>query len=144
MLLEFDVIDAVCAKLKAEGYQIHQQLQTSQHGDDIIAVKQMGFTRELHIEAKGETSSRKNSQRYGKPFESADMRIHVAEALYKVAEILSKRHDGIEIRVGIALPDSQIHRALVKKIEPVLNQLEVAFFWVQKDCTVHVESNWML
>ncbi len=144
MLVESDVIDAACAKLKSEGYQIRQQLQTTEHGDDIIAVKQQDSTRELHIEAKGETSSRKNSKRYGKLFEAADMQIHIAEALYKAAEILSKRNERIDVRVGIALPDNRVHRALVKKIEPVLNQLQVAVFWVEKDCMVQVESNWML
>jgi len=143
MLLESDVVDAVCRELKSEGYQIRQQLGTTQQGDDIIAVKQMRVPREIHIEAKGETSSRKGSERYGKPFDSAQIKIHVAKALYKVAEILSRKYGGIEIRVGIALPDNQGHRAVVQKIEPILNQLEIAVFWVQKDRSVKVASTWM-
>jgi hypothetical protein len=142
MLFEADVINAVCKQLESRGYHIRQRLQTTQQGDDIIAVKQTSVPCELYIEAKGETSSRRGSERYGKPFDSAQVRIHVAEAFYKAAEVLSRQHKDVETRVGIALPDNKEHRAVVKKIEPVLNQLEVAVFWVQSDEDVQISSIW--
>ena len=142
MLLESDVVDAVCKKLESEGYEIRQRLQITQKGDDIIAVKKIGLTRELRIEAKGETSSRTGSKRYGKPYGSVDTRINVAEALYKIAEILSRKYEGIEIRVGVALPDNQKYRSAIEKVEPILNQWGIAIFWVEKDQTVKVESTW--
>ena len=68
MLFESDVVDAVCAQLQARGYHIRQKLQVTQRGDDIIAVRQGAPIRELYVEAKGETSSRTTTARYGRPF----------------------------------------------------------------------------
>ena len=47
------------------GYEIKQRFTETQQGDDIIAVRD-GET--LLVEAKGDTSARKGSRRYGKPF----------------------------------------------------------------------------
>ena len=111
MLSEPEVIDAVCAKLVTQGYRILQQLGTTQHGVDIVAVKQTTPTRELYLEAKGATSSKKNSKRFGQPFGNDQIPDHVATAFYQVAKVLSnKRQDKVEIRAGIALPDTQKHR----------------------------------
>lgn len=142
MLFESDVVNAVCTKLQALGYHIRQQLQTTEQGDDIIAVKQGTPIRELYVEAKGETSSRKGSARYGRPFDSAQIRVHVSEAFYKTAEVLSRNREDVEVRAGIALPDARVHRALVEKIASVLDQLGIAVFWVQRDGNVKIVSPW--
>ena len=144
MLFESDVINAVCARLESEGYEIRQKLSTTQHGDDIIAVKHTSPTRELYIEAKGETSSRKGSRRYDKPFDSVQTRVHVAVALYKAAGVLSRKPNGVEIRTGIALPDNQRHRIAVQSIRPVLSRLGIALLWVTADGKVEVTSEWPL
>jgi len=142
MLFESDVVDAVCAELRSRGYRIEQKLKTTQRGDDIIAVKRVPHTCRLHIEAKGETSSRRGSARYGKPFDSAQIRVHVAEAFYKVAEILSRKSNNVEIRAGIALPATPKHSALIDNIESVLNQLGIAVFLVGADGNIQVNSTW--
>ncbi len=144
MLFESDVIDAVCTKLETHGYNIRQRLETNQHGDDIIAIKQTPMPRELYIEAKGETSSREDSQRYGRPFDSAQILIHFAEAFYKAAEVLSRNYGNAEVRAGIALPDNYGHRARVKSVEPIMKQLGIAVFWVKGNRDVEVISNWNL
>lgn len=142
MLLEFDVVIAVCNELESRGYTIRQKLQTTQRGDDIQAIKQTLSTRELFIEAKGETSSQKTSKRFGRPFDAAQIRTHVAEALFKAASTLSRKHSGTEIKAGIALPNTDRHRATVDAIQPVLNQLGIAIFWVHQSGGVEVISNW--
>jgi hypothetical protein len=144
MLLESDVIDAVCAKLESNGYTIRQRLGTTQHGDDIIAVKRTSPVRELFIEAKGETSSRTGSERFGKAFDGAQIPIHVAEAFYKSAKVLSRILTGVEVRAGIALPDNRGHRIALQNIAPVLSQLGIAVFWVTADGKVEVVVDWPL
>jgi len=144
MLYESDVIDAVCSKLEAHGYRILQRLTTTQHGDDILAVKQTPVPCKLYIEAKGETSSRQDSQRYGQPFDSAQIRVHVAEAFYKAAEVLSRDYGNVEIQAGIALPDNEGHRAVAKSIEPIVKQLGIAIFWVKENRDIEVVSGWNL
>lgn len=142
MLFESHVVDAVCAELQARGYRICQRLQTHQKGDDIAAVKQGSATWRLYVEAKGGTSSRIGSKRYGKPFSGAQIRVHIAEALYKAATVLSKRREDAEVRAGIALPYTEQHRACVKSIQSVLRDLGIAVFWVQQDGDVQIVSPW--
>lgn len=117
----------------------------------IVAVRKSEPLRELHIEAKGETSSRRGSGRYGSPFSSAQIRVHVAEALYKAAEILSGNYEVVtislkdvdtEVRAGVALPDTGGHRRCIANITAVLEQLGIAVFWVQKNGDVQVVAPW--
>ncbi len=142
MLFETDVINAVCRELQKRGYYIEQKLTTTQHGDDIIAIKSEGQGFRLYIEAKGETSSRKNSKRYGKLFDGAQTRIHVAEAFYKAAEVLTRETNQELVRTGIALPDNRLHRESANAIRSILMKIEIAIFWVKQDGTVEIESRW--
>lgn len=141
MLKEPEVIDAVCLELISRGYHIEQKLGPRQTGDDIIAVRYEPVPRKLFLEAKGETSSQPATNRYGRPFNSAQVRVHVAQAFYKAAEVLSREQSDIEVRAGIALPSTDRHRALVAKIQPVLDQLDIATFWVHEK-SVSILSGW--
>jgi hypothetical protein len=129
MLYEKDVIDAVCDYLQQAGYTITQRLGPKQHGDDIIA-NGGPKNQEVYVEAKGETSSNPESKRYGKQFDPAQCRDHVAAALYKAATALQKTPPSVKRRVGIALPDTPCHRRLIEQIEQILNRLEIAVIWV--------------
>jgi diaminopimelate decarboxylase len=144
MLFESDVVDAVCIELQARGYHIQQRLRTREKGDDIVAVRGAAPVRQLFIEAKGETSSNRDTRRYGRPFDAAQIRVHVAEALYKAATVLSREREGVEIRAGIALPDTKKHRARIADIERALRQLAIAVFWVDEGGGVQVASPWQL
>jgi hypothetical protein len=138
MLTEPKVIAAVCQELGSQGYQIKQRLGPRETGDDIIAARQELVPCQFHIEAKGGTSSQEGSRRFGQPFTNAQIRVHVAQALYKAAEILSRAESSVQTRVGIALPDTARHRTVVQKIQPVLTQLGVALFWVHEDKSVQI------
>lgn len=138
MIDENDVIDVVCSLLKNKGYDILQKLTTKQQGDDIIAYKS---GKRLFIEAKGETSSDKESKRFGKPFESSQVKVHVAEAVYKAIEVLN-RNNNKEERSGIALPDNKHHRQLIERVKGTLDILGIAVFWVSKNGSVLVDSPW--
>jgi len=114
MLTENDVIDAVCSMLKVQGYDIKQILKGNKPGDDIVAIKHGNTTRHLFIEAKGETSGAKNSKNCGKLFESADIWIYTAEALYKAAEVLSREIGNHKMLAGVALPNNKTYRSAIK------------------------------
>ncbi len=140
MLTESDVIKAVCDFLEGKGYKILQQLKESEKGDDIIAVSADGRER-VFIEAKGETSSRKTSAIYGKPFSRGQVRVHVAEAFYRAAQKLE--NDGVNsISAGIALPDNQDHTEMVGRIKRALEILHIEVFWVSSEGLVEVEGIW--
>jgi Holliday junction resolvase-like predicted endonuclease len=86
MLTEDDVVEAVCQHLQASGYRILSRCATTQRGEDIVAEHPSGVT--LRVEAKGETSSKSVTKRFGKPFDNAQANNHVAKAFYAAAEML--------------------------------------------------------
>lgn len=68
--------------------------------------------------------------------------MHFAEGLYKVEEILS-RSQGVEnARVGLALPDTSLHRKFELAIHVILMKLEIVVFWVRQDKSVEIQSPW--
>lgn len=140
-LNENDVVEAVCAFLEASGFEISQRLLTTQRGEDIIASYPGPPRVSLSIEAKGATSARKDSNRYGLPFTSAQIRVHVAEAVFKSIQILA-RESSDSCLAGIALPSTKRHRALMDPVQPFLQDLGVRVFWVGEDKDVTVSGEW--
>ncbi len=84
-MYESDVVSAVCEYLRQRNYTRIRGLTETQKGDDIKAVNGDGI--ECFIEAKGETSSKKTSNRYGKPFSSSQVSVHVAKAVYRAIQM---------------------------------------------------------
>jgi len=71
MLDENEIIEAVCGYLSAQGYTIVERLRTTQHGTDVIAThSHMG---RLLIEAKGGTSTRAGSPRFGRSYDPSQV-----------------------------------------------------------------------
>ena len=127
MLTENDVVRKVTAYLEDDGYKILQSLSTLDKGVDIIAEKD---GQKLYIEAKGATSSKEDSNRFGKGFNKNQVKIHIAMAILASMKVLSiKGH----AKAAIALPDNQAHREIVKDIKNSLNTLSISVFWVGKD-----------
>lgn len=91
MLTENQVIAFVCRHLRSLGYEVTQELNTTQRGRDIVAKTAGAAPTELQIEAKGATSDRQGSARFGRPFDSAQVRDHVANAFYGAARMLESK-----------------------------------------------------
>jgi hypothetical protein len=140
MITENQVVQAVVQFLKDKGYACHS-CGTQQKGDDVVAVKcDAAFS--LYIEAKGETSDRPGSNRYGKPFTASQCQDHVAKAFYRAAEMQQCESPSEPRRVGIALADTELHRMYIARIGNALQRLEVALFWVDRHGNVKIESPW--
>lgn len=139
MLHESDVISSVCAHLERQDYKIIQKLAETERGDDVIAID--GSGRKCFIEAKGETSSKENSARYGRAFSSSQVGVHVAKAFYRAAQM--KEENPHDCQVGIALPATSPHRRAIGKIENTLARLAIEVFWVHGDGSVDVQGNWV-
>lgn len=143
LLKEYDVVKAVAVELENKGYHIDEMRKTTQKGDDIEASKMTGKKAvKLYVEAKGETSSRTGSKRYGEIFDSAQSKIHVAEAFYRAVEVISRSPKKAErIISGIALPDNDLHKRYAKEIEPIIKKLGIVLFWVDQSKNVVVSIN---
>lgn len=129
MLTENDVVEAVRGTLEAEGWQIIRLATTRQHGPDIEALRNGS---RLVVEAKGETSSKSKSRRFGLPFYGGQVLVHVSRAIFSA---LVAQEDGLT-RAAIALPWTPDHVAQVSRVEKTLRRLEIRVFWVRPDGTV--------
>jgi hypothetical protein len=137
MLTENDVVEAVGHFLTDNGFRLVQQLTTSQIGDDLVVEQGQTGVR-LSIEAKGETSARSTSARFGRGFDSAQVSVHVAEAVFKSIAVLSRTDRAW--CAGIALPDTPFHSKRISLVRPVLERLGVLLFWVRADMSVRCEG----
>lgn len=135
MLTELEAIRAVSRFFTNCGYRVTQQLSENQAGDDIVAFSSNG--KEIMIEAKGETSSKLRTARFGKPFSPNQAHDHVSKAFFRAASYASQKRSA-----GIALPKNAAHVSCVVKIQPVLAKLKVEVFWVLPNRKVEVAGNW--
>jgi len=132
MLTENDVIEAIAAHLLANGYAVSQKLTTVQQGIDLIASRP-GAARRLLIEAKGGTSSKDITKRFGKPFTGNQARSHISGALYTAAKLMGQHPDD---EIALAFPDDSIHPPRLDAIRVALHTLHIRVFFVKKDFSI--------
>lgn len=129
---ENDVIFAVCAHLGKTGHRIHQRLSTTQQGIDVIA--QHAETGQMvYVEAKGGTSSRADSNRYGRPYDSSQIFDRVAKGVFTVLQLRERYPDQATASVVLALPDSDAFRKQVTTVASVLGKSGVQVLLVRED-----------
>jgi len=134
MLTEGDVIHRVITFFEKNGYKIVDQKNTSQQGYDIVAEKEGKRT---YIEAKGQTSSKPHSNRYGKEFTSNQKWDHVSKAVYTAMKTLKKEGN---CDAGIALPADDVHMRLINDIYPSLQALKIEVYLVHESGIVQMYS----
>lgn len=136
MLTESHVIDAVCRHLQHTGWSILSRCSESERGDDIRAEHRETRVIAL-IEAKGETSSKKHTSRFGLPFNSRQVTSHISRAFFRAAQTVGSRARG-----ALALPRTELHVDRVQKIEPALRKLKLEVFWVDAHGSVTTSGIW--
>ncbi|MBX9595627.1 MAG: hypothetical protein K2X46_14785 [Roseomonas sp.] len=129
-ITENAVVDAVCLFLEAEGRSIESRCGTSARGVDISATR--GGER-LAIEAKGATSSKATTARYGKPFSAAQVLDHVAKAIYAA---MKARSQGF--RSAVALPDDAPHQRRIAAVAGSLTELGITVYFVDASGAVRI------
>ena len=129
MLTENDVVNVLANYLEEKGYSILQNLNTGEQGVDIIAER---TNKILYVEAKGETSSKSHTNRFGKPFTLNQISSHISRAILASMKVISCKPSGNKTKAAIALPDTAGHRKIIDKILPALQKLQITVFWVTK------------
>lgn len=133
---ESDVVEAVCSFLRHEGCIIDHRCSTLERGVEICASK---YDPRYFIEAKGGTSSRHASARYGKGFNSSQVFDRVAKGFYTAACL--RNEQGSDAVIGLAFPDLPMFRRYAKPLNAAVRALNVTIYWVQesksvvKECT---------
>ena len=135
MLNENDVIEAVCAYLPSQDYRVVGKKKTTQQGTDIVAMNHSGAR--LFVEAKGETSSKRKSARYGKPFNASQLFDHTAKALYTTTKLRCLHPQD---HVALAFPAHAPIRTLTLPIMPALALLRIDVLWVNPQGEVFWEK----
>jgi Holliday junction resolvase-like predicted endonuclease len=133
MIYEDDVVLHTAQFIKYVGWDILQQLTSTEQGFDIIAEKN-GI--KLYVEAKGGTSKSKTSNRYGVPFNPNQAKDHIRKALGKVAEAITQDPT---CQIALALPYEKDHYDYSLKIAEALKRLKISIFWVTEDGQVKVD-----
>ena len=129
MLTEDAVIDFLCQHLAAGGWEIVSKAMPDQRGTDVAATR-AGVR--LEVEAKGAGSSRAHTARFGQPFNQAQVRVHVGEAVLKALAVVAEGR----AQAAIAFSDARSHRLIVDPVKPVLNRLGIRVFWMGEDWAV--------
>ena len=141
MLFESDVIRAVTNFLESSGYQIDKVSLEHERGDDIQASKSVPDIQSLVIEAKGETSSKSHTPRYGRRFSRKQIRSHIGKAMFRAAKILTENHGNPYLRVGFAFPRIPLYRELLHDVQDGIARLGIGIFWVNNPLAVEVEPD---
>ena len=116
------IVNETCKYLEAQGFVISQRLSTIERGVDIVANDpSSGCT--LLVEAKGGTSSREGSARFGKAYTQTQVFDRVAKGVFTCFQLRAKHPDRSQYRVVLAVPDS---RWFCSYLEPVVPELKAA------------------
>ena len=131
MLTENDVVDAVCSYLSHMDYVINQKLTTTQTGIDIIATNSRGI--KCYVEAKGATSSKRESSKFGKEFSLSQVKVHIGVALVAAFKVVNQFPNSESL---IALPNNSTHKSLIDKMRFPINNSGVGVLLVGTDGSV--------
>ena len=131
LLNENDVVNFVSIYLEKKGYKIEQKLTTTQRGIDIVAHHpEKGC---CCVEAKGATSSKKDSNRYNKEFNSSQVKTHIGVAILRSFQTKQQHTTSL---VVIALPNNQKHKAIIESVRVPLMNSGIQVFWVNENGSI--------
>lgn len=136
MITENEIIRLVILKLKSHDFELISKCNTNQTGID-IELKKDNYR--LLIEAKGATSSKEGTRRYGIPFKRSQALTHASAAIYTAMDLITRHQGDDNYIVGIALPLEKNTVEHVEKVKYVLTKLGIIIFWV-KDEKVIMET----
>lgn len=131
MITENEVVQWLSEYLIRQGYRINRQLTTLEQGIDIDATH-IASGRHLLVEAKGGTSSKESTVRFGRPFSLNQAKSHVAVAFYCAAKMLQKFAPE-RPQVALAFPDDKNHRRIVEAIAVSLATLDISVYFVDEE-----------
>ena len=129
---ENEIIEAICAYLGSNGYVVHQRLHTTQHGIDIIAAE-TATGRTHYIEAKGGTSSRHGSARFGKEYTQSQVFDRVAKGVFTALELRAAHPDRDQSIVSLAVPDGRFFCRYLIPVAPHLAAAGLQLLLVASD-----------
>ena|SRR5258706_7713365 len=136
MMTESDVIDAVCRHLRRKGWRIESRCAETERGYDIVAVHRASGRRAV-VEAKGGTSSKRYTNRFGQEFSPNQATSHISRALFTAIRGMKRG-----TLSAMAFPKNEAHLKRVGSIRHALRRLRLEVFWVGPSGKVEAEGFW--
>jgi hypothetical protein len=128
-LNENKVIEELKKHLLAAGYLLISECSTIMQGIDLVMKKE---NEEMWIEAKGDTSSRESSNRFGKTFTDTQCHVHFSRAFFKACELRDKANESKNnIRIAIAFAHTKHYEKYCKRTNLTRKELGIALFWIK-------------
>jgi hypothetical protein len=126
---ENHVIAELKKHLLERGYEFVSECSTIMQGIDLVMRKD---EREIWIEAKGKTSSRENSNRFGKEFNDAQCHDHFSRAFFKACQMRDEAvQRGKDVHVAIAFSHTKHYQKYCDRTKATRKELGIALFWVK-------------
>jgi hypothetical protein len=125
-----------------EKYLANRGCRTKSHGIDLRVRRENGI--EISIEAKGNTSSKIGSKRYGLNFNDSQCHDHFSRAFFRAVEMKDKIQSEYSkiSRVAMAFGYLGFYKKYADPIRPTLADLEIGVFWIHEDGRIIFESSW--
>jgi len=141
MLDENAVVEAVCSFLGQKGYVIKSKCSTTEQGIDVCAEKPSTGER-IEVEAKGGTSSRQGSNRFGKPYTESQVIDRVAKGFYTVFKM---KGEGLpNTRFVLAVPDTRWFRKHLNPVRPACEAAGIGVLLVTDGAQVKMFTSFQL
>jgi len=133
---ENEVVAGICAHLMSLGLVVEQRLHTTERGIDIIA-RDSETGQRILIEAKGGTSSRSGSERFGHPYTQTQVFDRASKGIYTTLKMRAD-HSKEELRCILAAPDSRWFRGYLEPIAALVRPLDIEIWLLATDGSVSV------
>jgi hypothetical protein len=115
------VVESACQRLKTAGCEIVERRTTKEQGIDIVAHNPSNG-HDFYVEAKGGTSSRIGSRRFGLAYTQSQVFDRVAKGVFTCVELRAKYPDSVNQHVILSVPDALWFHSY---LDPVLEQLRL-------------------
>jgi hypothetical protein len=102
---------------------------TIMRGIDLVMKK---GNQEIWIEAKGSTSSRQGSTRFGKVFNDAQCHDHFSRAFFKACQMRDEvKQSNNTVRIAIAFAHTKHFQKYCDRTHETRKELGIALFWIK-------------
>lgn len=115
------VVQSVCQRLEAAGCKVLECRTTTQKGIDVVAHNPSNG-HYFYVEAKGGTSSRVGSNRFGSEYDQSQVFDRVSKGVFTCLELRARYPDSVKQHVILAVPDGRWFHSY---LDPVLEQLRL-------------------
>src|SRR5271154_3315929 len=128
---ENDVIAELKKYLHGENYKLISECSTTMQGKDLVMSKD---SQEIWIEAKGKTSARETSSRFGLGFNDAQCHDHFSRAFFKACEMRDEaKRSGKDVRIAMAFAHTKHYQKYCDRTNGTRKELGIGLFWIKEN-----------